>query len=89
VRLLGDGGVRWAGRQHVVGRLVARWHGRARHRGLGSSRGTAGVGREVVCLRMPAGGAVLILSDLNWCPPACKATYSRVVAALTWPGSCP
>ena len=39
----------------LVGRLVARWRGRARDRRLGRSRGAAGVGREIVRLRLPAG----------------------------------
>ena len=89
VRLPGNSSVRRAGRQYVVGRLVARWRGRAWHRGLGGSRGTAGVGREVVRLRMPAGGAVLIFKRPEPLTPACEATYSRVLSASTWPGSCP
>ena len=50
----GDGGVRRAGRQHAVGRLVARRSGRAEDRGLGGGRRTASVGREVLQLHMPA-----------------------------------
>ena len=61
LRLSCDRGVRRAGRQHAVGRLVARRRGRARHRWLGSSRGTTGVGREIVWLRMSARCIVLII----------------------------
>ena len=59
VRLPGDRGVRRAGRQHPVGRLVARRRGRAGDRGLGGGRRAAGVGREIVWLRIRARGAML------------------------------
>src|SRR6266516_3253141 len=59
VRLSRGRSVRRACRRHPAGRLVARRRGRARDRRLGGIRGAASLGREVLRVRLPAGGVLL------------------------------